>query len=229
MPFFLLLVMLFVSFIATFILTKFFIKYANKVGLLDIPGERSSHLVNTPRGGGMSIIIVFLIMLFFLWLLSNVIQNDLFFSILIGGGLVACIGFWDDHKDVSAKVRILVHFIAAFISLFVLMELPVISFFYFNFNIVFFVYVVALVWLLNLFNFMDGIDGVASIEMLTVLFCASIIIYANGDIGSPQIFLIYFASVLGFLFWNWPSAKIFMGDACSGFLGFTIGALAIAT
>jgi Fuc2NAc and GlcNAc transferase len=87
---------------------------------------------------------------------------------------------------------------------------------------------VYLVWLLNLYNFMDGIDGIASIEAVTVCI-GGILLYLIAVPGSqswagPALLL---ASVGGFCYWNWPPARIFMGDAGSGFLGVTLGAFSI--
>ncbi|WP_315984160.1 hypothetical protein [Aliamphritea spongicola] len=87
-----------------------------------------------------------------------------------------------------------------------------------------------IVWILNLFNFMDGIDGLASIEALFVCIGAVICgLIANdgGFLNSSIILTILFFSILGFLSWNIPPAKIFMGDACSGFLGFIMSTVSV--
>ena len=76
---------------------------------------------------------------------------------------------------------------------------------------------------------MDGIDGLASIEAITVSASAAVILLLNGSEAAAQILLILSACVAGFLIWNWPPAKIFMGDASSGFLGFTLGLMAVIT
>lgn len=81
-----------------------------------------------------------------------------------------------------------------------------------------------LVWLLNLYNFMDGIDGLASVEAVFVC-CGGALLYLLA--GQPEYIwgpIILACATLGFLFWNFPPAKIFMGDAGSGFLGITLGA-----
>ena len=82
---------------------------------------------------------------------------------------------------------------------------------------------IALVWLLNLYNFMDGIDGIAGIEAVTVCLGAAFL-SANSDWMLPCTLA---AASLGFLVWNFPRARIFMGDAGSGFLGVTLGVLAL--
>jgi Fuc2NAc and GlcNAc transferase len=86
--------------------------------------------------------------------------------------------------------------------------------------------VIFLVWFLNLYNFMDGIDGIAGVEAVSVMVFAAILMSWQGGMQSIALLAeVVAASVLGFLVWNWPPAKIFMGDSGSGFLGFCVGAI----
>ena len=85
----------------------------------------------------------------------------------------------------------------------------------------------ALVWLTNLFNFMDGIDGLAGMEAVCVSGLGAFLLLRDGLPSGAQLSLMLCAASLGFLVWNWPPAKIFMGDVGSGFLGFTLGTLAL--
>jgi len=82
-----------------------------------------------------------------------------------------------------------------------------------------------LTWLITLYNFMDGIDSIATTEAITVLAGASLILL--GHHHSAELPLLLIAPLLGFLALNMPPAKIFMGDGCSGYLGISIGLLAI--
>ncbi|MNJ32964.1 putative undecaprenyl-phosphate N-acetylglucosaminyl 1-phosphate transferase [compost metagenome] len=84
-----------------------------------------------------------------------------------------------------------------------------------------------LVWLLNLYNFMDGIDGLASVEALCVCLGGALLYLLVGQpmyIWGPVTLA---CATLGFLFWNFPPARIFMGDAGSGFLGIALGILSL--
>jgi Fuc2NAc and GlcNAc transferase len=83
-------------------------------------------------------------------------------------------------------------------------------------------------WCANLYNFMDGIDGIASIEAITVCF-GGVLLYLIVVPGNPQWIVpaVLLASVAGFLYWNYPPARIFMGDGGSGFLGMTLAVLSI--
>ena len=80
--------------------------------------------------------------------------------------------------------------------------------------------VLAVVWILNLFNFMDGIDGIAGVETIsTTLVMGGILLALNTDFGLVSLHFLLGLSTAGFLFWNFPPAKIFMGDAGSAFIG----------
>ncbi|MNQ74182.1 putative undecaprenyl-phosphate N-acetylglucosaminyl 1-phosphate transferase [compost metagenome] len=84
-----------------------------------------------------------------------------------------------------------------------------------------------LVWLLNLYNFMDGIDGIASVEAICVCLGGALLYLLIGEGGAALAPLSLAVAVAGFLFWNFPPARIFMGDAGSGFLGIALGVLSL--
>ena len=86
---------------------------------------------------------------------------------------------------------------------------------------------VYLVWLLNLYNFMDGIDGIASVEAICVCVGGALLYVLLGKPDLALLPLMLAAAVAGFLFWNFPPARIFMGDAGSGFLGIVLGIMSI--
>jgi Fuc2NAc and GlcNAc transferase len=204
-------------------------QYALAQSLMDIPNARSSHSVPTPRGGGVSIVLAFLLALVLLAVQQRV-PVSVFIAMLGAGGLVAVIGFMDDHGHIAARWRLLGHFAAAAWALFWLGGLAPISFLGVRVDLGFIGHVLAafyLVWMLNLYNFMDGIDGIASVEALSVC-CGAAFIYSVCGF-SELIWMPMFlaAAVVGFLVWNFPPAKIFMGDAGSGFLGLALGLLSL--
>ncbi len=204
-------------------------QYALRREIIDHPNARSSHEVSTPRGGGVAIVATFLTGLVFLRV-SGQIPQHLFLALFPSGLMVAAVGFWDDHGHLPARVRLIVHFAVASWALFWLdgvgpldLGFACLEWGWLG-NVV---AVVALVWLLNLYNFMDGIDGIAGTEALFVSLAAMLL----GGFSSPVLFSLLGllgASCAGFLVLNWPPAKIFMGDAGSGFLGFALGAMALA-
>ena len=169
----------------------------------------------------MAIVLAFLIALFGFFM-----SNKLSCSVAMAfssGLLVAGIGFWDDHVHVPARWRFLVHMLSAFIVMFFLNDLPVLKIVDFKW-LGYGVAALFLVWLLNLYNFMDGIDGIAASEAVFVSLSLAGFLYLV-DIELSRVALMIAFSTFGFLLWNWPPAKIFMGDVGSGFLGFILGIL----
>ena len=213
-------------------LTGLFRGYAVKNSLLDRPNPRSSHVVPTPRGGGMAIVVAFLVASLFLWR-SDLVPAKVVFIITGCGGLVALIGCVDDHRHLRPLVRFCTHAASAAAALFLLDHFPSLPLFTGTVDPGVPGYIlggVSLVWLLNLYNFMDGIDAIAGLEAISVAGGGAFIIWYNqGDQGYAFWLLLLAAATAGFLVWNWPPAKIFMGDGGSGFLGFVLGILAIAS
>lgn len=213
------------------ILTRYLISHANERQLLDIPNERSSHSTPTPTGGGMAFVVTFICFLLAAGVVFNLAVDEVY-TLAFTGAVLAIVGYIDDHRHIPAEWRLLIHFMVALILLLLLNQLPTLSVFGWQWQSGWLfsgVCLVALVWLLNLFNFMDGIDGIASIEAITSLSGAALILWLAGEQNWPVVLLALSSCVLGFLVFNWPPAKIFMGDAGSGFLGFMLGALALTT
>jgi Fuc2NAc and GlcNAc transferase len=159
----------------------------------------------------------------------GVVRVDFLLALTGAGGLVAVTGFLDDHGHVPMRWRLFMHFIAAFWVLYWLGSVPSLQFFGYDFEMGWMSYVLAavlLVWLLNMFNFMDGIDGLAGSEAIFIAVGGALFSWLSGQEDHALIMLLLVMASLGFLYWNWSPAKIFMGDVGSGFLGITIGALA---
>lgn len=210
-------------------LTAYLRRYALSRSLIDVPNARSSHSVPTPRGGGVAIVVCFLGMLI-LALLNGWIGISSGVGFLGAGSLVAVIGFMDDHGHIAARWRLLGHFAAAAWALSWLGGVAPIHLLGFTIEMGWFSCVIGafyLVWMLNLYNFMDGIDGLAATEAIFCCLGACLIYWLGGFddlIWGP---LVLSMAVLGFLVWNFPPARIFMGDAGSGFLGITLGMLSL--
>jgi glycosyltransferase WbpL len=206
-------------------------RYALRTNLIDEPNARSSHTRATPRGGGLGIVVASMIGTFALWRF-DLVEFRLFAAFVLGGALVATIGFLDDRKGVAAIVRLGVHVAAACIGVSLIGGVSHIELGSVRFDLGlsgFVLAVVCLVWTINLFNFMDGIDGIAGSEAVFVTFAsAAMMILLNGVSGSASICVVVGAASLGFLVWNWPPARIFMGDVGSGYLGYCIGLTALA-
>lgn len=208
--------------------------YALAQRLMDVPNARSSHSVPTPRGGGIAIVLVFLVALPAL-AQAKMLPWPVMWALFGAGAVVAAIGFLDDHGHIAARWRLLGHFSAAIWALFWLGGLPPVSLFGVGLDLGWLGHGIAavyLVWLLNLYNFMDGIDGLASVEAICVCVGGALLYSLLGISGSLEDMdwvmpMLLAAAVAGFLFWNFPSARIFMGDAGSGFLGITLGIMSL--
>ncbi|MGX0891685.1 Fuc2NAc and GlcNAc transferase [Pseudomonas sp. ADAK2 TE3594] len=205
-------------------------RYAIARKLIDVPNSRSSHVIPTPRGGGVAIVFSFLLANVVL-LAVGMISLPFFMAFFFPGILVATLGFVDDHGHVSARWRLLGHFAAALGVLFCFGGSPSISiagFVISSWYVCGFLAVFYLVWMINLYNFMDGIDGLASVEALTVTLSAAFLYWLVGRDNLIWAPLVMAASVSGFLFFNFPPARIFMGDAGSGFIGLMLGVLSVS-
>ena len=207
--------------------TGFVRQYSLSRHVMDMPNERSSHTRPTPRGGGAAIVAGVLLSVALLWSVGA-IAADAALAVLGAGTAVAAVGFIDDHQPVPARMRLAVHFVAAGWVLYCFRLPPAWNALNAGRLIDALGYVVAafvLVWLLNLYNFMDGIDGLAATEAVTACFGAVAITASTNDVSS--LALVLGAAALGFLVWNFPPARIFMGDVGSGFLGLMVGIMAL--
>ena len=223
------LIAFFLVFLLSWSLTYFVRQYALKKNIIDTPNERSSHTSPTPRGGGISIVVTFYSCLFLIYLLNDL--DTSYFIGLLGLISIAIIGFIDDNNHIPARYRLLVHFFAALWSCYWLGIIPlVVNGEQLSIYILWLGTLFYLVWMLNLFNFMDGIDGVASIEAITVCLSAALLMLLDHHDNMIAVLLLALtASLMGFLIWNWPPAKIFMGDVGSAFLGILIASFSLIT
>jgi Fuc2NAc and GlcNAc transferase len=211
------------------VLTRFVHGVSARFHLLDMPNERSSHTRPVPRTGGIAIAIVLLGGIALLAAM-DALAPQLARAIVPAGVALVAVGVVDDLRGVPAWARLLVHVASVGWFLAMIGGAP-------DFGIAWLqrsdvvrwsVTFIGLVWLLNLFNFMDGIDGLAASEAvftpLGMVALASLHKVSGHALTLP---LIVAAVPLGFLRWNWPPARVFMGDAGSGLLGFMMGAMIV--
>ena len=214
----------------SFALTSVIRKLAIKNNHFDIPNERSSHTSPTPRGAGMAIVATFVFGLIALFVDDTISGRELL-TLTAPGLIVALIGRLDDFGRVtSAKWRLIGHFICATLVVWLAGGLPALPL---TESIIEFgvagdiAAVIYLVWMLNLFNFMDGIDLITGTQTLTTCVAAAILLRLNTDSDLGMVVAVLAAAVFGFMYFNLPPAKIFLGDVGSGFIGFTIGAISL--
>ncbi len=218
------------AFLISLVLTKTIRKIALAHGILDVPNARSSHVIPTPRGGGVAIVVGTAVAVVAL-AITGIVPLPTVAIFVVGGTAVAVVGFLDDRIRLSARVRLAVHFGAAGAAMYWIGGLPpmqigerLVSFGWDGYVLG----VLGIVWSLNLFNFMDGIDGIAASQGTFMTFAGAAIALGTGVAGPfPVLAMVVGMASLGFLVWNWPPAKIFMGDAGSGYLGYVLAILAL--
>lgn len=218
----------FVSFILSLVLVPLTIKIAKHVGAMDKPNERKVHQKLMPRLGGLAIYTSFLVsyMIF-----GNMTTQMI--SIIIASFIVVLFGFIDDIHPMRARYKLIGQLIAAAIVVFygkiVLRDVYLFNYYFTFGSLSNYITMFFIVGCINAINFIDGLDGlssgISSIYFLTI----SIIAIITNRIGGLDIILsiIMFGSTLGFLFHNFPPAKIFMGDTGSMLLGFMISIISL--
>ncbi len=218
-----------VTFLTSLLLVPVSKKLANHVGAMDIPNERKIHKVPIPRLGGLAVFGAFLLG----YILYGEVTTQML-SILIGSFLIVLVGIFDDIKSIRALYKFIVQVIAALIVvIYGKVYFTEITFLGLRIELnLFMSYFLSTFFILaisNAINFIDGMDGlssgISSIYFLTIAVIALILNRLGGlDI---VLSLIMLGSTLGFLVYNFPPAKIFIGDSGSVFLGFIISVIAL--
>ena len=194
--------------------------------VLDIPNARSSHLVPTPRGGGIGLVAAGSAALW--WLVAGA-GLPAATAALTGAALaIAAIGLADDLKPLSARLRLAVQLGAGLALLAALPEAPRLALGGGEAPawLALAAALGGLAWLTNLYNFMDGIDGLAGLQGVAVGSAAALVLGLAGS-GMWPAPLVVAAAAAGFSLWNLPPARIFMGDVGSAWLGFMFAGLAL--
>jgi UDP-GlcNAc:undecaprenyl-phosphate GlcNAc-1-phosphate transferase len=211
---------LFVGLLAFSILfLKKFISYLNKHKILDTPGDRKAHKAPTPSSGGVVFGIVMIILSPFIIIYTN-------YSLIIFLALcLMVLGYFDDRHDFSAKLKFVVQIIISLITILAIGPVTVFenNLLYINHIITF----LLIVGFTNSFNLIDGIDGLAGLYALFALTVLGVLFYLQNNLEIVLIISSLIASVLAFLKFNIKSAKIFMGDTGSLFLGYMISAFCV--
>ena len=208
-------------FLSSVILTYMIKKIALQKSLLAIPNERSSHATPIPHGGGIAIAVTWFLGLFYLFTCQE-IDTSLFKALMVGS-VLSVVSFLDDLYDLKPTIRLFVQVLVSLFGLFLLGGLTKLDFGIFiieNQMVTNLLAFLGIIWFINLYNFLDGIDGYAGSEAVFLGFSGWLL-------GGGNYFLVFSVSVLGFLVWNWPKAKIFMGDVGSTLLGYNVAIFAL--
>lgn len=192
-------------------------RYALSRAMLDLPGARRSHSVPTPRGGGLGIVVAVAVVVLVAIVLGPVAGPGPAWAMLGGLLAVAGVGWWDDHRHVSALLRLCVHLAAGLVVALAVLGVPAGP-------VDVLLLGLAVFWvagMVNLWNFMDGINGIATAQAAVV---ALAVTWLPGALDGPWtlVALGLGAACIGFLPLNFPRARIFLGDVGSGALGFSL-------
>jgi len=214
-------------FLVSLLYIKLLVLYAPKLGLVDIPNERSSHTKQTPRGAGIGFFLaVATVVPFFHWTL---IEN--WSWVILAITLVFVIGVLDDHRDVPPRAKLIVMLVS---TLLIYADKLVITdigtYFGFDIHLGWFALPFTLFAVLafsNALNLIDGLDGLAGGISMVILGTFFTIGYQHQDEFIMVLSGGFFAALTAFMIFNWHPASIFMGDSGSLMLGFVITAVAI--
>lgn len=217
------------------LLTWASIAYAHRRKLIDEPGMRRSHTVPTPRGGGIGIVVA--IIACGLLPAATIAPNGFTFAWLVPPVAgVALVGWIDDHGGLSARRRFAMHCAAALwtfgLPLLTLSDatsspssvLPAVLAIFIILGLI---ATVGVVWCINLHNFMDGINGLLALQAIFVFGVLAALFWKASDHGVAAQVGLWACAVIGFVPFNFPRARVFMGDVGSGVLGFLIAVAVI--
>jgi Fuc2NAc and GlcNAc transferase len=200
--------------------------------ILDIPNHRSLHDSPTPRGGGLVIVVLCLAGWWSYSLWSGTEPARMVYAYIIAASMIALVSWIDDVRGLSNSVRFAVH---AFSAIFVILcsdaawqsvSIPV----YGDLTLGMLGMPLALLWIIgftNSYNFMDGIDGIAGVQAMVAGIGWLLLGTMNHQPECAVLGLLIAAGSIGFLWWNRPPARIFMGDVGSAFLGFNFAFLSV--
>ena len=216
-----------ISLVVSVAVTPLVIKFAKRFGFVDKPDYRKVHKGLMPRVGGLSIVIGASAGLLYL--------NDLIlplWPVILGGGIILIVGILDDRFTLSPKAKLVGQILAACIVVFADFKIDFITLPFVAERIYLgnFSYVFGILWIVgitNAINLIDGLDGLAGgvsvIAMTSIMALAAM----NGQYMVVALTVILIGGTIGFLFFNFNPAKIFMGDTGALFLGYCISIISL--
>jgi len=216
------------TFLTSLVSIVILIKFAKKVGLMDIPNERSVHKKPIPRGAGIAFVIAVFIGLF----LFDLEYLKIYYYIYLAIAIVFIAGIWDDLKNISPKIKFIFIFFASL--LLYVNDVAIYSLgTYFGYEVILPGWLVfpftffAIAGYTNALNLMDGLDGEAASISIVIFVTFLLIGIEHSDELLISLSSVFIVTLLVFLLFNWNPAKMFMGDSGSLSLGMVIAILAI--
>lgn len=218
-----------IAFVIGYVLTYYFATPGAKLRIIDHPNERSLHARPTPRTGGIAILLGIVVGSVLMAMTLGIEQGMLWIG--SAGVAVAVISFFDDMFGLSATARLLTHTMLAIVLVTVGLDIEQLSLPGFTIPwaqwLGMIITVGYLVWMINLYNFMDGMDGFAGGMTVIGFGVLGLVGWMEAEWWFSIASWSIAASALGFLVWNFPPARIFLGDAGSSTLGFLVAAFTV--
>ncbi|MBI3043250.1 MAG: undecaprenyl/decaprenyl-phosphate alpha-N-acetylglucosaminyl 1-phosphate transferase [Betaproteobacteria bacterium] len=205
----------------------------HRVRIMDLPTERSSHALPTPKSGGISIVATFFIGIIAIFAFADrtLIRADYFLGFVFSALLIAGISFYDDVKNKPFPIKLGTQFFAVLVVLAFGIVIDQVALPFAGLvTLGWLGYPLSFLWIVgltNAYNFMDGLDGLAGGAAVIASAFFGAITFNQGSTFVYITCYAVFAGGLGFLIYNFPPARIFMGDVGSAFLGFLFAVLAI--
>ena len=211
-----------ISFLVAYISTPVLRRIAVALEIVDLPNKRKIHKKATPLLGGVAIYLGFAAGFFL-----NYGKLQGFLPVFIGGTIMLGVGVVNDFRELSAKFRLLCQVL---ISLIIVNSGICVEFLPNNFLGNLGEISLTIFWIIgvtNAYNYLDGMDGLASGSAVINLFCFGIILLIGYQPYLCMVSIILAFACLGFIPHNFNRRKIFLGDAGSTFLGFSLASIAI--
>jgi UDP-GlcNAc:undecaprenyl-phosphate/decaprenyl-phosphate GlcNAc-1-phosphate transferase len=216
----------FISFFTVLLVTPFVIKFAIWVGATDKPNERKVHQKVMPRLGGLAVFLGCIAGYF-----SSGLYNEKVSAISLGALIIVLIGMLDDKYQLSARWKFIGQLLVAILIvssglLIEFIKIPGVI----SIDLGIWAYPLTIFWIVavtNAINLIDGLDGLATGVSLIAISTITLLAAMNGNVLIITIGLILIGSCIGFLFYNFNPAKIFLGDTGSLFIGYSISILSL--
>jgi len=208
-------------------------KIINRSKILDTPNHRSSHSKPTPTAGGLAIVATFFLGMGILYFIADktMIVQKFFLGFTFSSLLIAGMSLYDDYRQKPFSLRLITQVIAIVVVIcFGIVITDINLSFSGNTALGLWGYLITFVWILgltNAYNFMDGLNGMAGGNAVITSLFLGIVSFGQGSNFTYIVCYTIVAGTSGFLIFNFPKGKMFMGDVGSTFLGFTFATLAI--
>lgn len=218
-------------------LTPLVKRFAHKVGAVDVPNARKVHTTIMPRLGGLAIFMAFMVTFFLVipFLPIDLTARELNFikAFLVGGTITILLGALDDRFDLPAKLKFVVQIATACVVVFsfdIKLEFANIPFHTYASVESWVAIPFTILWIVgvtNAINLIDGLDGLAAGVSAIAIGTIAVMAFLMGNVIVVLISLLLLGSIIGFLYFNFHPAKIFMGDSGALFLGFSLALLSL--